>query len=99
YLSTDGKALFFASDRPGGIGDFHRKEHPFHGDINGNTDIYVSVKTDTGWSAPINLGPTINTPYGERTPFLHPDGKTLYFSSDGHYGLGSMDVFKSKRLR
>jgi outer membrane protein OmpA-like peptidoglycan-associated protein len=46
----------------------------------------------------INLGEVINTPYAEYSPFLHPDGKTLYFSSDGHPGLGGLDVFKSTRL-
>ncbi|MFN3306921.1 MAG: OmpA family protein, partial [Candidatus Kapaibacteriota bacterium] len=56
-------------------------------------------KTDSGWSTPINLGTTINTPYAERSPYLHPDGKTLYFSSDGHPGLGRLDVFKSVRVR
>jgi outer membrane protein OmpA-like peptidoglycan-associated protein len=50
------------------------------------------------WDEPINLGSVINTPYCERTPFLHPDMKTLYFSSDGHGGLGGLDVYKSTRL-
>jgi outer membrane protein OmpA-like peptidoglycan-associated protein len=65
----------------------------------GNTDLWVVLKDGDGWSkVAINLGSTINTPYTERTPFLHPDGKTMYFSSDGHYGLGKADVFKSIRL-
>jgi len=98
FLTADGKAFLFTSDRPGAVGEFHRGGQFFHGEYEGNTDIYVSLKTDSGWSEPINLGPTINTPYTERSPFLHPDGKTLYFSSDGHYGLGSLDVFKSVRL-
>ncbi len=97
-LSSDGKALFFTSDRPGNAGCFHQKDEPFHGNTWGNTDIYVCVWQDTGWGEPVNLGPVINTPYAERTPFLHPDGKTLYFSSDGHTGLGRLDVFKSTRL-
>ncbi len=97
-LSSDGKAIIFASDRPGGIGEFHKKQETYHGSQVGNIDIYACVKTDTGWSALINLGPTINTPYAEYTPFLHPDGKTLYFCSDGHYGLGKLDMFKSTRL-
>lgn len=98
-MTSDGKAMLFVSDRPGGIGEYHGKGSFFHGNLWGNSDIYVSVYSDSGWSRPINLGPTINTPYAERTPFLHPDGKTLYFSSDGHGGLGRLDVYKSTRLR
>ncbi len=98
FLTADGKAFIFTSDRKGGVGDFHRGGYFFHGGYEGNTDIYVSVKTDSGWGAPINLGTAINTPYSERSPFLHPDGKTLYFSSDAHYGLGGLDVFKSVKI-
>ncbi len=98
-LSADGKVLIFTSDRPGGIGDFKPYGYIFHGNHMGNMDLYVCFKTDSGWSEPINLGPTINTPFAERSPYLHPDGKTLYFSSDGHPGLGRLDVFKSVRLR
>jgi outer membrane protein OmpA-like peptidoglycan-associated protein len=97
-FTADGKAFIFVSSRPGCIGNYHEKGYPFHGSTDGNTDIWICIKTDKGWSQPINLGKRINTPYAERTPFLHPDGKTLYFSSDGHYGLGSFDVFKSVRL-
>jgi outer membrane protein OmpA-like peptidoglycan-associated protein len=97
-LTSDGKTLLFCSDRPGGIGEFHRKRELFHNDRWGNTDIYVCLRTEKGWSEPINLGPTINTPYAEKSPFMHPDGKTLYFSSDGHYGLGGLDIFKAVRL-
>lgn len=98
-LSSDGKALIFTSDRPGGIGEYRPYGYLYHGNHMGNMDIYVCFKTDTGWSEPINLGPTINTPFAERSPYLHPDGKTLYFSSDGHPGLGRLDVFKSVRLK
>ncbi len=98
YLTADGKAFFFTSDRKGGVGDFVKGGQFYHGEYEGNTDIWVSVKNDSGWGKPINIGPAINTPYAERSPFLHPDGKTLYFSSDGHPGLGSLDVFKSVRL-
>ncbi len=98
YLTADGKAFFFTSDRKGGVGDFVKGGQFYHGEYEGNTDIWVSVKNDSVWGKPINIGTTINTPYAERSPFLHPDGKTLYFSSDGHYGLGSLDVFKSVRL-
>ncbi len=98
-ITADGQAFFFVSDRPGGVGEYHEKDQVFHGDVWGNTDIYVCVKTDSGWSSPINLGPVVNTPFAERTPFLHPDGRTLYFSSDGHGGLGMLDVYKTVRLQ
>lgn len=98
-LSPDGKALLFTSDRPGGIGPSIPYGTPYRGGFNGNMDIYISFKTGEGWSEPTNLGETVNTPFAERSPFLHPDGKTLYFSSDGHPGLGGLDVFKTVRLR
>lgn len=98
FLTADGKAFLFTSDRKGGVGNFVKGGQFYHGEYEGNTDIWVSVKTDSGWGNPINLGEMINTPFSDRSPFLHPDGKTLYFSSDGHYGLGSLDVFKSVRL-
>ncbi len=98
-ITSDGKAILFTSERPGGVGQFQSKDRYFHGETWGNTDIYVCLKTATGWSDPINLGPTINTPYAERTPFLHPDGKTLYFSTSGREGFGTLDVFKTTRLR
>ena len=99
FLTADGNAILFSSERPGGIGPFHPKGDYYHGMFWGNTDIYVVLKEGDGWSkAAINLGSEINTQYTERTPFLHPDGKTLYFSSDGYPGLGKSDVFKSIRL-
>lgn len=98
FLTADGKAFFFTSERPGGVGEFIKGGQFYHGEYEGNTDIYVSVKSDSGWGKPINIGTMVNTPYAERSPFLHPDGKTLYFSSDGQYGLGSLDVFKTVRL-
>lgn len=71
----------------------------FHGDRLPVSDLYLSHKNDSGsWDPPIRLPKTINTPYTERSPFLHPDMKTLYFSSDGHGGLGKLDVFMSTRL-
>ncbi len=98
FITADGNAIIFASDRPNPSGPYHAFNQPFHGDYIGNTDLWVIVKTDKGWSDPINLGQTINTPFSERTPFLHPDMKTLYFSSDGHASFGRMDVFVSHRL-
>lgn len=100
YLTADGKAIIFSSERPGGVGDYHPKGDYHHGMLWGNTDLYIVLKeADGSWGkTAINLGSVINTPYTERTPFLHPDGKTLYFSSDGHPGLGKADVFKVVRL-
>jgi outer membrane protein OmpA-like peptidoglycan-associated protein/tetratricopeptide (TPR) repeat protein len=81
-LSADGKRLFFASDRPGGLG---------------NLDLYVCERLPSGsWGIPKNLGPSINTEGFEDSPYIHSDGKTLYFSSDGHPGLGGYDVFRSE---
>ena len=81
-LSSDGKLLFFVSDRPGGYG---------------GSDIWYSIrKSDGSWNDPVNMGPTINTSKNERSPFLHTDSKTLYFSSNGHDGLGGQDIFYSK---
>lgn len=101
-MSADGQAIFFASDRKGATGGFNpiypKDKLYFHGGGEFNLDIYVCVRTKTGWSEPINLGAKINTPFAEKKPFLHPDGKTLYFVSDGHYGLGGYDVFMCKRL-
>ena len=80
--SPDGKSVYFVSDKPdGGLGD---------------RDIYVSTKDEKGkWGKAVNLGPTINTQYGEEGVFIHPDGKTMYFSSQGHKSMGGYDIFKS----
>ncbi|WP_316811981.1 OmpA family protein [Pedobacter heparinus] len=81
-ISPDGSTLYFVSNRPGGLGGY---------------DIWrTTLKTDGYWSQPENLGPEINTPYDEHTPFMHPDGKTLYFSSDGWPGMGNKDIFMSR---
>ncbi|MBS1911135.1 MAG: OmpA family protein [Bacteroidetes bacterium] len=77
-LSTDGHLLFFASDRPGG---------------SGGTDIYVSQRTASGWSRPTNVGQPVNTPMDEMSPSIAPDGKSLFFSSNGHGGAGGFDLF------
>jgi len=97
-LPADGRTILFVSDRPGGIGPFKPKETLFHGGYAGNTDIYVYIETDAGDGKLINLGPTINTAHAEYSPYLHPDGRTLYFSSSGHYSLGGLDVFVARRL-
>lgn len=101
-MSADGQAIFFASDRKGAQGGFNpiypKDKLYYHGAGEFNLDIYVCTRTKIGWSEPINIGTTINTKFAEKKPFLHPDGKTLYFVSDGHYGLGGYDVFMCKRL-
>jgi len=92
YYTADGNAILFASQNSGNIG--------WNGYYDKNVDIYVIVKDKNGkWSAPINLGPTINTAGLDRSPFLHPDMHTLYFSSNQHGATdGSLDVFKATRL-
>ena len=84
FLSADGQTLYFVSDRPGGYG---------------GTDIYLSKKTKAGdWGKAVNLGPTINTAFDEHSPYIHPDGKTLFFSSKGHRTMGGYDIFFSQTL-
>lgn len=81
-LASDGRTLFFASKRKGG---------------KGNSDIWKSVMQNDGkWSIPENLGDSVNTPEAEMTPFIHPDGNTLYFASKGHPGMGGADLFVSR---
>lgn len=82
-LGPDGKTLFFCSSREGGSGD---------------EDIYVTKLTDKGWSKPTNLGNVVNSSGSELRPTMASDGKTLYFSSTGHFGFGGTDIFMSKRL-
>lgn len=81
-ISADGKYLFFTSNRPGG---------------QGGSDLWASkMGADGYWEPAYNLGTTINTPADESSPFMHPDGATLYFASDGHPGMGGTDLFYSK---
>jgi len=81
-VSADGKQLYFASNRPGGIGEL---------------DLYVSQLDAKGqWGKAVNLGKVVNTPENEDSPFIHHDGVTLYFSSDGHPSLGNSDIFISE---
>ena len=82
-LSPDKRDLYFASNRPGGMG---------------KSDIYVSHRNADGtWSAPENAGPQINTVGNESCPFIHADNQTLYFTSDGHPGYGGDDLFLVKK--
>jgi outer membrane protein OmpA-like peptidoglycan-associated protein len=80
-ITPNGNTIYFASNRPGG---------------QGGMDIYRAEKQENGeWSQPVNLGPEVNTPYDEDAPFIHPDGKTLFFSSDGHNTMGGRDIFRT----
>lgn len=64
----------------------------------GERDIYYSKKGENGnWAKPVNMGPTINTPYKEDAPYLSKDGKSLYFASQGHNSMGGFDIFRSMR--
>ncbi len=74
------------------------KELFFASRRNGNADIYHCFRDENGrWSEPESLGAVINTKGTEMAPFIHPDGKTLYFSSDTHTGMGGYDLFMSRR--
>jgi tetratricopeptide (TPR) repeat protein len=80
-ISSDGGTLYFVSNRAGGYGGY---------------DIWKSKLSANGWGKPENLGPAVNTPYNEQSPFIHPDDSTLYFCSDGWPGMGGQDLFVSR---
>jgi len=80
FLAQDGKRLFFSSNRPGG---------------SGGMDIWqATLNPDRSWSAPVNLGQPVNTPLDEMSPILLVDGKTLFFASTGHTGMGGFDLYQ-----
>ncbi len=80
-MAYDNKTVYFVSDRPGGLG---------------GKDIWKSSRKGNGeWMEPENLGPNVNTEYDEEGVFIHPDGKTIYFSSRGHNTMGGFDIFES----
>lgn len=80
FVSEDGSKMIFASDRPGGFGGL---------------DLYVSKKINGDWGPAVNLGPEINTQFNEDRPFLINNGRTLFFSSQGHLTMGGYDIFRS----
>jgi outer membrane protein OmpA-like peptidoglycan-associated protein len=81
-MAADGKTLYFTSNRPGG---------------EGGMDIWTTEMTPEGvFSEPVNFGEVTNTPFDELSPFIHFDQKTLYFSSNGHLGMGGKDLFYAK---
>jgi len=98
FITSDGNTLLFVTDRNPLNGPYKQKGWSYNESFWGNTDIWVSERVDDYWSEPINLGDIINTEFGERTPYLSTDKKKLYFSSNGHKGLGEQDVFVSERL-
>ena len=78
-LSADGRQLYFVSDRPGG---------------KGRRDIWRSdLDTAGNWNEPVNVGDPINTTANEASPFIHANGQSLFFASEGHIGLGGYDLF------
>lgn len=84
-ISADGQYLYFSAARKGNIG---------------GKDLWVSRKDKNGkWQMAKNLGDVINTPQDEQSPFIHPDGKTLYFMSKGHLGMGEHDLFMAKKQK
>ena len=80
-MTADGNTIYFVSERPEG---------------EGQGDIYVSTKKGENWSSPKNLGPVVNTDLDEKFVFIHPNGKTLFFASNGHQTMGSYDIFKTE---
>ncbi|PLX33432.1 MAG: hypothetical protein C0600_00480, partial [Ignavibacteria bacterium] len=83
-ISPDGNTLYFVSDRDGG---------------QGGLDIWQTTRASDGtWMTPLNLGPTVNTDDDEVSPYIASDGQTLYFASDGHFGLGGTDMFVTRLM-
>lgn len=82
-ISPDGSKLFFSSDREGGYGGY---------------DLYVVnyIKRGKTWSTPVNLGPKINTEHTEMYPYCNQHDDHLYFASDGHVGMGGLDMYKTQ---
>lgn len=81
-LSADGRTLYFSSDRNGGFG---------------GKDIWKTTLNSLGWCMPVNLGKEINTEFDEVSPFIHANGISLFFASDGRPGMGGLDIFLSRK--
>ena len=79
-VTADENILYFSSEREGGYGGL---------------DIWMSRKENGNWGKAVNLGPVVNTKYDEDSPFIHADGRSLYFSSRGHKGMGGFDIFRT----
>jgi len=83
-LSSDGRILYFSSDRPGGLGKY---------------DLWKSERNENGkWGKPVNMGDSINSTGFDQSPFIHPDNKTMYFSSTGWPGMGGYDIYLSRKV-
>jgi outer membrane protein OmpA-like peptidoglycan-associated protein len=83
-ITPDGRTIYFASNRPGGLGGM---------------DIYKTELQDNGsWGRAENLGPAVNTAADEDAPFIHPDARTLFFTSNGHNSIGGKDIFRTHRV-
>lgn len=83
-ITPDGKTIYFASDKTGGLGGL---------------DIYrITLQLNGTWSPAVNLGPPVNSKANEDAPFIHPDQKTLFFTSDGHSTMGGRDIFVTKLI-
>jgi len=81
-INSSGNMLIFSSNRPGGFG---------------GKDLWYTTLSDNGkWTVPKNLGETVNTNFDEMSPFIHFDGQTLYFASDGLPGMGGFDIFMTR---
>ena len=80
-ISSDGNWLYFSSDRYGGFG---------------GRDLWRCPRKENGWGKAKNLGYPLNNARDQTSPFIHPDGVTLYYSSAGHGGLGMLDIFKTE---
>ena len=81
-LSVDGRTMIFSSRRKGTIG---------------GADLWMTQKDEKGsWMTPWNMGPIINSEGDDESPFLHPDGQTLYFRSNGRPGMGQFDIYYSR---
>jgi len=78
-LARDGRTMFFVSDREGG---------------QGGMDIWYAKKQGSGWTPPVNMGSTINTPFNEASPAIDSAGHILFFASNGHLGFGGYDLFE-----
>ncbi len=82
-LSYDGKTLYFSSNRPGGYG---------------KSDIWYTTYKEGRWTPPINMGPDVNTSGDEQSPHIAKDDQTLYFNSNGHPGMGGVDLYISRKV-
>lgn len=81
-VSFDGRTLYFSSNRPGGYGQM---------------DLWYTTYASGRWTPPVNMGPEVNTPGNEESPFIAKDDQTLYFSSDGHLGMGGNDLLLTRK--